>query len=156
MLEQTLYNPEFWKHLSIPFVAALVGWSTNWVAIRLTFRPLEYVGLARPFGWQGIIPSKAAKMARIFVDRTMFRLGTLKELFEEMEPERIAEHISAVMDKRAILPALEGMMPCQPGKGRSPTYSSGLKVNLIAIQFVLQPTRAATNGMLRCFQNSGL
>ena len=100
MLEQTVFNPEFWKHLSIPVVAALVGWSTNWVAIKLTFLPLEFVGI-RPFlGWQGIIPSKAGKMARIFVDKTMFRLGTLEEVFRYMEPDRIAAHISEVMDRR--------------------------------------------------------
>ena len=100
MLEQTLFNPEFWKHLSIPVVAALVGWSTNWVAVRLTFQPLEFVGLRPYLGWQGIIPSKAGKMARIFVDKTMFRLGTLEEVFRHMEPDRIAAHISEVMDRR--------------------------------------------------------
>jgi uncharacterized membrane protein YheB (UPF0754 family) len=100
MLEQTLYNPEFWKHLSIPFIAGIIGWVTNWVAIKLTFKPLEFVGL-RPFlGWQGIIPSKATKMASIFVDKTMFRLGTLEELFQSMEPELIAEHIAEIMDRR--------------------------------------------------------
>lgn len=100
MLEQTLYNPEFWKHLSIPFVAGIIGWVTNWVAIKLTFKPLEFVGL-RPFlGWQGIIPSKAGKMASIFVEKTMFRLGTLEELFHSMEPDLIAEHISKIMDRR--------------------------------------------------------
>ncbi len=100
MLEQTIYNPEFWKHLSIPFVAGLIGWVTNWVAIKLTFKPLEFVGV-RPFlGWQGIIPSKAAKMASIFVDKTMFRLGTLEELFHSMEPDLIADHISRIMDRR--------------------------------------------------------
>jgi uncharacterized membrane protein YheB (UPF0754 family) len=100
LLEQTLFNPEFWKHLSIPVVAALVGWSTNWVAVRLTFQPLEFVGLRPYLGWQGIIPSKAGKMARIFVDKTMFRLGTLEEVFRHMEPDRIAAHISGVMDRR--------------------------------------------------------
>ncbi len=100
MLERTLYNVEFWKHLSIPFVAGIVGWGTNWIAIRLTFRPLEFVGI-RPFlGWQGIIPSKAGKMARIFVDKTMFRLGTLKELFQSMEPDEIAHHITEMMEPR--------------------------------------------------------
>ena len=95
-----LTNPEFWKHLSIPFVAGIIGWFTNWVAIKLTFQPLEFVGL-RPFlGWQGIIPSKAGKMAEIFVDKTMFRLGTLEELFQSMEPEKIATHISEIMDPR--------------------------------------------------------
>jgi len=100
LLEQTLLDPEFWKHLSIPVVAALVGWSTNWVAIKLTFLPLEFIGVRPYLGWQGIIPSKAGKMARIFVDKTMFRLGTLEEVFRYMEPDRIAAHISEVMDRR--------------------------------------------------------
>jgi uncharacterized membrane protein YheB (UPF0754 family) len=100
VLEDTLYNLDFWKHLSIPFVAAFVGWITNVVAIKLTFKPLEFVGIRPLLGWQGIIPSKAAKMAEIFVDKTMFRLGTLQELFQQMEPEIIAAHISKIMDRR--------------------------------------------------------
>jgi uncharacterized membrane protein YheB (UPF0754 family) len=100
LLEQTLFNPEFWKHVSIPVVAALVGWSTNWVAIKLTFLPLKFIGIRPYLGWQGIIPSKAGKMARIFVDKTMFRLGTLEEVFRYMDPDRIAAHISEVMDRR--------------------------------------------------------
>lgn len=100
VLEQTLQNPEFWKHLSIPFVAAFIGWTTNWVAIKLTFKPLEFVGIRPVLGWQGIIPSKAARMASIFVDKTMFRLGTLEELFNSMEPDLIAEHITEIMDSR--------------------------------------------------------
>jgi uncharacterized membrane protein YheB (UPF0754 family) len=98
-----LREPLFWKNASIPFVAAFVGWATNWVAIELTFRPLEYVGLRPWLGWQGIIPSKAAKMAGIFVDQTMYRLGTLRELFQHMEPQLIAEHVASVMGPR--LPA---------------------------------------------------
>jgi len=100
LLGRILGNPEFWKHASIPFVAALIGWITNWIAIKMTFKPLEFVGV-RPFlGWQGIIPSKAGKMAAIFVDRTMSKLGTLKELFQSMEPDKIAAHITEVMESR--------------------------------------------------------
>ena len=100
LIAHALRSPEFWKHLSIPFVAAFVGWITNVVAIKLTFKPLEFVGIRPLLGWQGIIPSKAAKMAEIFVDKTMFRLGTLQELFQQMEPEIIAAHISKIMDRR--------------------------------------------------------
>jgi len=100
VIEDTLYNLVLWKHLSIPFVAAFVGWITNLIAIKLTFKPLEFVGIRPVLGWQGIIPSKAAKMAEIFVDKTMFRLGTLQELFQQMEPEIIAAHISKIMDRR--------------------------------------------------------
>lgn len=95
-----LGNVEFWKHASIPVVAGLVGWGTNWAAIELTFKPLRFVGI-RPFlGWQGIIPSKAGRMASIFVDSTMIKLGTLPELFEQMEPDVIAAQIVRVVKPR--------------------------------------------------------
>jgi uncharacterized membrane protein YheB (UPF0754 family) len=93
-------HAELLKYLSIPFVAALIGWVTNWAAIRLTFWPLEFRGL-RPFlGWQGIIPSKAGKMARIFVNQTMARLGTLGEILRSMDPSEISRHIASLMDGR--------------------------------------------------------
>ena len=88
------------KYASIPLVAGLVGWSTNWVAIVLTFRPLRFIGWPPWLGWQGIIPGKAAKMSAIFVDTTMVRLGTLPELFQRMEPEKIARQIVDAMTPR--------------------------------------------------------
>ena len=51
--------------MSIPIVAALVAWATNWVAVQMTFYPIEFFGVRPFFGWQGIIPSKAEKMAGI-------------------------------------------------------------------------------------------
>ncbi len=97
ILAWVVAHVELWKYLSIPVVAAVVGWGTNWVAIKLTFTPLEFVGI-RPFlGWQGIIPSKAAKMARTFANTTMTRLGRLPEVFESMEPEKISAQIQKVI-----------------------------------------------------------
>ncbi|MEM7583537.1 MAG: hypothetical protein AAF560_09180 [Acidobacteriota bacterium] len=100
MLETILQHPDLWKYLSIPLVAGVVGWSTNWAAIKLTFLPLEFIGRKPYLGWQGIIPSKAAKMAGIFVDSTMIKLGTLPELFEQMEPAKIAAQIEKVITPR--------------------------------------------------------
>src|SRR5690554_7630937 len=60
-----LTNPEFWQYLSIPVIAALIGWSTNWLAIKMTFYPLEFIGKPPLLGWQGIIFFKARKMAAI-------------------------------------------------------------------------------------------
>ncbi|MFN3586185.1 MAG: DUF445 domain-containing protein [Moraxellaceae bacterium] len=97
-----LWNrPEFWSYVAIPFIAAAVGWFTNWIAIQMTFWPLEFVGYKKLYlGWQGIIPSKAEKMAGIVVDNTMAKLASLSELFQQMEPEKIAEHISrSVMER---------------------------------------------------------
>ena len=49
-----LSTPEFWQYLSIPVIAALIGWTTNWLAIKMTFYPLEFVGKPPLLGWQGI------------------------------------------------------------------------------------------------------
>lgn len=103
-LLQLLHQSGFWKYASIPVVAGLVGWSTNWVAIFLTFQPLRFIGRPPWLGWQGIIPAKAGKMAAIFVDTTMVRLGTLPELFQQMEPDKIARQIV-----ESIEPRLDGL-----------------------------------------------
>ncbi|MBL4793980.1 MAG: hypothetical protein JKY24_00305 [Pseudomonadales bacterium] len=95
-----LISPGAFKFWIIPFIAGFVGWGTNWLAIQLTFHPVEFVGIPPFLGWQGIIPSKVEKMANIVVDKTINRLGTLSELFKEMEPEKIALHITEVSMSR--------------------------------------------------------
>ena len=95
-----LVNLETLKFLSIPVVAGVVGWGTNWAAIELTFKPVRFWGIPPFLGWQGIVPRKAGRMASIFVDSTMVKLGTLPELFEEMEPKKIAAQIVRVINPR--------------------------------------------------------
>ncbi len=90
---ELLNNPETWKYLSIPVVAALIGWSTNWLAIKLTFLPLEFVGIPPFLGWQGIIPSKARKMAQKSVDATIAKIGKVQEIFQEIDPNVLAKYI---------------------------------------------------------------
>ena len=48
-------------YLSMPFVAAFVGWSTKIVALEMLYRPLQFRGIG-PFGWQGIVPRRAGKV----------------------------------------------------------------------------------------------
>lgn len=49
----------------LPLIGAFIGWSTNWLAIRMLFRPREPVRI--PFtGYtvQGILPRRRAELAR--------------------------------------------------------------------------------------------
>lgn len=105
-------TPELLQILGIALCAGIIGWATNWLAIQLTFYPVEFRGLGRWIGWQGIIPSKAEKMAGIVVERCLSRLGDLNDVFQRMEPEvitrqiidkinpRIEEIIDEIMDER--------------------------------------------------------
>lgn len=94
MLEAWLSDPDFFKYLALPFIAGAVGWTTNWMAVQMTFYPLEFIGIRPYLGWQGIIPAKVTKMADIVVDKTLQKLGSLDEFFREMEPEKIAAHLT--------------------------------------------------------------
>ena len=50
MLESWFSHPDFWKYVSLPFVAGTVGWITNWMAVQMTFYPLEFLGIRPIFG----------------------------------------------------------------------------------------------------------
>ncbi len=100
MLQEFFTHPDFWKYLSIPIVAAFVGWSTNWIAIKMLFYPIKPIGWPPFLGWQGILPAKAARMGAITVDTTLSKLGSLEEVFQTMEPDRIAKHLVDSIEPR--------------------------------------------------------
>lgn len=88
-------NPSY---ITIPIISGFVGWLTNVLALKMTFYPLEYVGF-RPFGWQGIVPSKAAKMARISVDLMADKLINIKDVFSRLAPDVIAKIMQPGVEK---------------------------------------------------------
>ena len=90
----------WWKYATIPLVAGLIGWGTNWLAVRMTFWPIEFVGVPPWLGWQGIVPSRARKMASIATDSSITRIGTLQDVVQQMEPEVIAAHLLRSADAR--------------------------------------------------------
>eukprot|EP00980_Cylindrotheca_fusiformis_P007998 scaffold1706_cov116-Cylindrotheca_fusiformis.AAC.1 len=99
---------DWWEYALIPIIAGIVGYGTNVVALHLTFYPLEFLGIElfrldnQPwglFGWQGIIPTKAKKMASTTFDLMTTRLLSIHEIFSRLEPEKFAE----VMDDVVLL-----------------------------------------------------
>lgn len=86
-------------YLSMPVISAIVGYGTNVVAIYMMFHPIEFIGVYKPIlGWQGIIPRRAAKMAGISVDTITEKLIDQKEIFERLDPERIAEELEGPLN----------------------------------------------------------
>lgn len=81
-------------YLSMPLVAAAIGYVTKLVAIRMMFEPIEFVGIKPPFlGWQGIVPRKAAIMASIACDTMTSRLVRPEDVFSRLDPARVAQEI---------------------------------------------------------------
>jgi uncharacterized membrane protein YheB (UPF0754 family) len=90
---------DIWRYLSIPVTSAVVGWGTNVLALKMTFYPLNFVGV-RPFlGWQGIIPAKAESMARRTVDLMTTRLVGVQEVVDRLDADRVVEELSPGVEK---------------------------------------------------------
>lgn len=103
--------------LTVPLFTGAIGYVTNWSGVLMLFYPVEFKGIRIPglaplarflprrlqqvpigltrgcFGWQGIVPSRAAKMGSIAVDKGIAKLGSPSEFYERLEPDAIAEHI---------------------------------------------------------------
>lgn len=92
-------------YASMPVVAALIGYGTKLVAIRMMFEPLEFRGWKAPYlGWQGIVPRNAARMAAIACDTMTARLLTPRDVFGKLDPKRVAREIQT-----PLLAAVEGI-----------------------------------------------
>lgn len=93
-------RPDFWGFVSIPIVAAVVTWAHVWMAIKMVFYPVHFVGIPPYLGWQGVVPRKGRKMSTILVDKTLAKIGTLSDFMRQMEPEKISEQVSKVVAAR--------------------------------------------------------
>ncbi len=91
------FQSNLWLYLSMPITSAVVGYVTNVIALKMMFLPLEPIGKPPFLGWQGVVPSKAAKMATIACDTLVPKLVTEREIFEKLDPERVAQEIEGPM-----------------------------------------------------------
>ncbi|ATY15225.1 DUF445 domain-containing protein [Amycolatopsis sp. AA4] len=91
-------------YVSMPFVAALIGYVTKRVAIEMMFRPLEFIGI-RPFlGWQGVVPKHGGRMAAIATDLLTANLLDIKEVFARVDPAIITREL-----EQPLLRAVDGI-----------------------------------------------
>jgi uncharacterized membrane protein YheB (UPF0754 family) len=104
--------------ITIPLFSGAIGYVTNWTGVWMLFYPVHFAGVRFPglrtlaallprriqqipgvmqggVGWQGILPSRAAKMGSIAVDKGIAKLGSPADFYEQLEPDAIAEHILA-------------------------------------------------------------
>jgi uncharacterized membrane protein YheB (UPF0754 family) len=114
---------EWIKLITVPFFTGAIGWLINWSGLIMLFNPIRFHGRSVPglyelsrllprrlqevpgvmqggVGWQGIIPSRAAKMGSIIVDKAIAKLGTAGEFFQELEPDKIAEQMTVMFMPR--------------------------------------------------------
>src|SRR5947209_4719069 len=109
-------KPSLVAVITVPFVTGAIGYLTNWTGVLMLFYPVHFKGIRAPWlhalarllpyklrqipgimvggiGWQGIVPSRAAKMGSLAVDSGIAKLGTPREFFKQLDPEKIAQQI---------------------------------------------------------------
>jgi uncharacterized membrane protein YheB (UPF0754 family) len=102
--------------VTVPFFMGAIGYVTNWTGVWMLFEPVQFKGVKVPglrkvaelfprkvqdvpgimnggLGWQGIIPSRAAKMGSIAVDKGIAKVGGASDFYEKLEPDKMARHI---------------------------------------------------------------
>lgn len=71
-----------WLLASFPFIGAAIGWCTNWLAVKMIFRPREPVSILG-FKVQGLLPRRRADLARNVaetVERDLLSVETIQKL----------------------------------------------------------------------------
>src|SRR5688500_6803003 len=104
--------------ITVPFFTGAIGYVTNWSGVWMLFYPVHFRGARLPglaplasilprrvqqipgvmqggVGWQGIIPSRAAKMGSIAVDKGIAKLGSTSDFYKQLDQERVVEHVLA-------------------------------------------------------------
>lgn len=79
--------------LSIPLISAIVGWCTNFLALKMMFYPIEFIGFKPFFGWQGLIPAKRQEMAEIEVELVLGKLLSVQELGSRIDSKELTKAI---------------------------------------------------------------
>lgn len=96
------------KFGSIPLIAAIIGYSTNVLALWMMFWPIEFIGccqhlkLGPPLdfylcGYQGVIPMKVEEMAEIAYEMMTNKLIKVSEIFDRLDAGVMHKELQGVM-----------------------------------------------------------
>lgn len=89
-----------WGLVAIPLVSGAIGWGTNYLAFLMIFWPVEFRGF-RPLylGWQGIVPKRIHIMAGKSCDLITGKLLSVEEVFNRVDPRKVAEELRQVISE---------------------------------------------------------
>jgi uncharacterized membrane protein YheB (UPF0754 family) len=80
-------------YLSMPVIAAVIGYLTKRAAIEMMFRPLDFVGNPPILGWQGVVPRNSERMIAVAAELLTAKLVDPKEIFRRLDPARLAKEL---------------------------------------------------------------
>jgi uncharacterized membrane protein YheB (UPF0754 family) len=104
----------------IPLLSGLIGWFTNWLAVKMLFRPrLEKKILG--FALQGVIPKRRSDIAQVIgqtIEKELLTHGDLQAALKKVNIDEaikpiLQEKINIMIDQKltSISPLLVSMLP---------------------------------------------
>ena len=95
------FDANWWAYLSMPFVAAFVGYTTKLLFLQMLYKPLEFRGIWI-IGWQGIVPRRAGKVAATTIELLTANLLKPEELLDRFDAkeglEELREPLTVMID----------------------------------------------------------
>ena len=100
--------------LVIPTVTALIGWFTNFVAVKMIFHPRKFKGVG-VVGWQGILPRNAKRFASGVADTITEHLISPREMVERLDPADLEERFAHILNEELPEICREAADAIEPG-----------------------------------------
>lgn len=110
-----------WKWITVPLIGAFIGWITNWLAIKMLFRPRQPVKILG-FTFQGIFPKNKPRIANKLgqiVQRDLINFTDIKDRLKDPDAlknfeDEIAQRVDMTIRERIERsPILDVIVPDQ-------------------------------------------
>lgn len=79
-------------------IGAMIGWITNYIAIKMLFRPYKEMNFLF-FKMQGLIPKRRSEIAVSIADTVQKELISLKDITNSLNADELEEKMGVVIDK---------------------------------------------------------
>ena len=80
------------------FISATIGWITNWVAIKMLFRPHKEINFGL-FKIQGLIPKRRAEIGSGIANIIQNELISVKDVISNIDREEFSKRLNALIDE---------------------------------------------------------
>ena len=80
------------------FISATIGWITNWVAIKMLFRPHKEINFGL-FKIQGLIPKRRAEIGSGIANIIQNELISVKDVISNIDREEFSKRLNSSIDK---------------------------------------------------------
>lgn len=84
-------------YVAIPLIMTGVAWLTNWLAIEMLFKPIQFVGFGGFIGWQGIIPRLRVRLTRNLVDISVAKICSPQDIAQALSDTSTVEEMIEII-----------------------------------------------------------